>query len=286
MMARIPISTTTAFCLIYIAAYLVAAESDVDWSPKYTVPKSVDEKLYDMAFTENEKVQREAMEDEERLATTEDPDAANDKRIRIQMYSRDIGEPTMYQDGALNKRMRLQSMKKRIRLQSLKKRDDDTADVWEPEKRMRLQSLKRAFCGSYEMPPETEENDQDQTADQEQTSEEKRMRLQSLQKRMRLQSLKRGDEIADVWEPEKRMRLQSLKRAFCGSYEMPPETEDNDQDQTADQQQTSEEDKRMRLQSLQKRMRLQSLQKRMRLQSLQKRMRLQSMSKRMRLQSL
>ena len=96
----------------------------------------------------------------------------------------------------------------------------------------------------------------------------------------------RGDEIADVWEPEKRMRLQSLKRAFCGSYEMPPETEDNDQDQTADQQQTSEEDKRMRLQSLQKRMRLQSLQKRMRLQSLQKRMRLQSMSKRMRLQSL
>ena len=120
MMARIPISTT-AFCLIYIAAYFVAAESDVDWSPKYTVPKSVDEKLYDMAFTENEKVQREAMEDEERLATTEDPDAANDKRIRIQMYSRDSGEPTMYQDGALNKRMRLQSMKKRIRLQSLKK---------------------------------------------------------------------------------------------------------------------------------------------------------------------
>ena len=74
-------------------------------------------------------------------------------------------------------------------------RGDETADVWEPEKRMRLQSLKRAFCGSYEMPPETEENDQDQTADQEQTSEEKRMRLQSLQKRMRLQSLKVGSII-------------------------------------------------------------------------------------------
>merc|ERR1712226_1834817 len=130
-------------------------------------------------------------------------DAANGKRIRIQMYSRDIGEPSsspavasagfqQQNDSGLDKRMRLQSMSKRIRLQSLRKRSDESSDGWSPlstSKRMRLQSLKRsaavaASSSSSSFPSGP--------------VEEKRMRLQSLKKRMRLQSM------------GKRMRLQSL----------------------------------------------------------------------------
>jgi len=169
---------------------------------------SADEKLYNMMFVASEKERSRAHQVHQAIqlllpyTTTEEEDAVNGKRIRIQMYSRDIGEPSsspavasagfqQQSDSGLDKRMRLQSMSKRIRLQSLRKRSDESSDGWSPlstSKRMRLQSLKRSAAVA----------DSSSSSSPSGPVEEKRMRLQSLKKRMRLQSM------------GKRMRLQSL----------------------------------------------------------------------------
>ena len=160
--------------VLYLASSATAAEFN------FPISKGQDEKLYNMYYLESQDEREAALQkqEENHMETTEDPDAPNGKRVRVQMFNRGFEDPTYDQAvAAAEKRLRLQAMGKRIRLQSMSKRAGDMSMpkmyLVEPQKRYRLQSLKReVLYPDVQLQPF-----------------EKRMRLQSLNKRMRLQSI-------------------------------------------------------------------------------------------------